>query len=81
MTVTGQDRRLGSSVHARQTFAVTPEGNDSRVAIEAQVQITGRIATFGHRIIGAKAEQVTVEAVRNVEQLLTSRRQPAPQQA
>jgi carbon monoxide dehydrogenase subunit G len=43
------------------------------VSINADVQITGRIATVGHRIIGAKAEQVTVEAIRNVEQLLASR--------
>jgi uncharacterized protein len=81
-TVSGQDRRLGSSVQARQTFAVAPAGDGTVVSIQAQVQITGRIATFGNRIIGAKAEQVTIEAVRNVEQLLAPRADPAaPQRA
>lgn len=77
----GQDRGLGSSVRATQRFAVSPAGDGAEVAIQADVQITGRIATFGHRIIAAKAEQVTVEAIRNVERMLAERRagrQPAP---
>jgi uncharacterized protein len=73
-TSAGQDRGLGSSVKAVQTFGIATEGDQTQVSISADVQITGRIATFGHRIIAAKAEQVTVEAIRNVEQLLASRR-------
>jgi uncharacterized protein len=76
----GQDRGLGSSVKATQRFAVSQAGKGAEVAIQADVQITGRIATFGHRIIAAKAEQVTVEAIRNVERMLAERRvdgQPA----
>jgi uncharacterized protein len=73
-TSTGQDRGLGSAVRAAQTFALAAAGDRTRVSIKADVQITGRIATFGHRIIGAKAEQVTVEAIRNVDQLLASGR-------
>jgi uncharacterized protein len=73
-TSAGQDRSLGSSVKALQTFGIAAEGDKTRVSISADVQITGRIATFGHRIIAAKAEQVTVEAIRNVEELLASRR-------
>jgi uncharacterized protein len=70
----GRDRALGSSVSARQTFTLAEaDGGRTRVDISAEVQITGRIATFGHRIIATKAEQVTVEALRNVEALLQSR--------
>jgi uncharacterized protein len=70
----GRDRALGSSVSARQTFRLAEaDGARTRVDITAEVQITGRIATFGHRIIATKAEQVTVEALRNVEALLQSR--------
>jgi carbon monoxide dehydrogenase subunit G len=72
-TSTGQDRGLGSTVKAAQKFVLSPSGDRTAVSIEADVQITGRIATFGHRIIGAKAEQVTVEAIRNVDALLASR--------
>jgi len=76
-TSSGQDRGLGSSVKATQTFVLTEAGAGTQVDITADVQVTGRIATFGHRIIGAKAEQVTVQAIRNVEQLLAERRGPA----
>jgi len=73
----GQDRGLGSTVKAAQTFVLSAAGDSTSVSIQAEVQITGRIATFGHRIIGAKAEQVTVEAIGNVDQLLASRRSAA----
>lgn len=71
----GRDRALGSTVSAQQTFSLTDNGGAStQVEINANVQITGRIATFGHRIISAKAEQVTIEALQNVDRLLESRR-------
>ena len=72
-TSEGRDRSLASTVKAVQTFTISPEGGGTQVHISADVQITGRIANFGHRIIGAKAEQVTVEAIRNVQGLLTAR--------
>lgn len=68
----GRDRALGSTVNARQVFRLKDLGGRTEVTIDANVQITGRIATFGHRIIAAKAEQVTVEALQNVDTLLAS---------
>lgn len=70
----GRDRNLNSQVKATQRFSFRPDGDATEVDIEADFQVTGRIATFGHRIILAKAEQVTVQALRNVEQLLAGRR-------
>jgi carbon monoxide dehydrogenase subunit G len=71
----GRDRALGSTVSARQKFSVSDIGDGrTQVDIDADVQITGRIATFGHRIITAKTEQVTMEGLQNVDQLLASRR-------
>jgi uncharacterized protein len=72
-TSEGRDRGLASTVKAVQTFVITDEGGKTEVHISADVQITGKIATFGHRIIAAKAEQVTVAAIRNVEDLLAAR--------
>jgi len=72
----GRDRALGSTVNANQTFAVSDTGDGrTQVEIDADVQITGRIATFGHRVISAKTEQITMEGLQNVDQLLASRRQ------
>jgi uncharacterized protein len=69
----GRDDSLGSTVRAVQRFAFAPTGAETEVEISADVQVTGKIATFGHRIIGAKAEQVTVETLRNVDKLLAER--------
>lgn len=70
----GQDRALGSSVKANLRFGLSDKGDETEVDIVADFQVTGRIATFGHRIIAAKAEQVVMEALRNVDKLLTERR-------
>jgi carbon monoxide dehydrogenase subunit G len=71
---TGQDRSLGSNVKANLKFDLADNGEATEVDIVADFQVTGRIATFGHRIIAAKAEQVVMEALRNVDQLLAERR-------
>ena len=74
-TSEGADRGLGSKVKAVQNFRLSQaDDGQTQVDISADVQISGRIATFGHRIIAAKAESVTVEAIRNVDKLLESRR-------
>jgi carbon monoxide dehydrogenase subunit G len=70
----GQDKALGSTVKANLQFGLTDKGDETEVDIVADFQVTGRIATFGHRIIAAKAEQVVMEAVRNVDELLAERR-------
>jgi uncharacterized protein len=71
----GADRNLASTVKATQRFTMTPvDGGQTNVDIAADVAITGRIATFGHRIIAAKAEQVSVEAIQNVGAMLKQRR-------
>jgi carbon monoxide dehydrogenase subunit G len=70
----GKDKVLGSNVHANVKFGLSEEGETTLVDILADFQVTGRIATFGQRIIAAKAEQVVMKALRNVDQLLTERR-------
>jgi carbon monoxide dehydrogenase subunit G len=70
----GQDRALGSSVKANLQFGLADRGERTEVDIVADFQVTGRIATFGHRIIAAKAEQVVMEALGNVDRLLAERR-------
>jgi uncharacterized protein len=75
LTSQGQDRKLGSSVKATMRFGLTDAGEQTAVDIVADFQVTGRIATFGHRIISAKAEQVVLEALRNVDTLVTDRRE------
>jgi len=70
----GRDPALGSNVKANLRFELAESGDGTEVDIAADFQVTGRIATFGHRIIAAKAEQVVMGALRNVDKLLAERR-------
>jgi carbon monoxide dehydrogenase subunit G len=70
----GKDNALNSSVRTTQVFGLRDLDGQTEVTINADIRVTGRIATFGGRIIQAKAEQVTVEALENVAILLRERR-------
>jgi len=69
----GRDEGLNSSVEATQRFVLSRNGDGTQVDIIAEFRVTGKIATFGQRIIAAKAEQVTVETLRNLSKLLEER--------
>jgi hypothetical protein len=70
----GKDDKLHSTVRATQTFTFRADGDTTEVDIAADVHVTGRIATFGGRLIPAIAERVTVETLENVSDLLDERR-------
>jgi carbon monoxide dehydrogenase subunit G len=70
----GEDRGLRSTVRADLRFGLADEGEATAVEILADFQVTGRIATFGQRIVAVQAEQVVLKALRNVDQLLKERR-------
>ncbi len=74
--VDGVDTGLGSSVHSEQSFGFTEVdgGTGTEILIAADVRMVGRVATFGQRIVGTKAEQVIVGSVTNVSGLLEQRR-------
>jgi carbon monoxide dehydrogenase subunit G len=76
-TSEGRDPGLDSSVRAEQRFDLAPAGNMTQVFIKADIGITGRVATFGHRIVAVKAEQVVLEAIANLSRLLEERRNAA----
>jgi carbon monoxide dehydrogenase subunit G len=70
MVTEGADRSIGGRVRQRQEFDLAPDGEGTRVRITSDIQISGRFATFGQRIIAARADQFVDEVVANVEQLL-----------
>lgn len=69
----GSDPRLRASVRAAQTFNLSSKGDSTEIEIDADIHVTGKIATFGGRIILAKAEQIVVKALENVSKLLKER--------
>ncbi|MGH9244831.1 MAG: CoxG family protein [Acidimicrobiales bacterium] len=70
----GRDPDLDSSVRAEQRFEFRPVDGVTDVDISADIRMTGRVATFGQRIISSKAERVVVDALANVSTLLEGRR-------
>ena len=77
----GSDTALDSMVRSRQVFVMKAVEGESatEIAISADVQMVGRIATFGQRIIATKSEQVVLESLANVSTLLEDRRGGAAQ--
>ena len=73
-TSEGEDPDLDSWVLAEQRFDLATTDSGTAIAITADVSITGRIATYGQRIIATKAEQVVLQTVSNVSELLKERR-------
>ena len=72
----GRDPELDSWVRAEQTFEISPVDDQTEVRISADIRMTGRLATFGQRIILAKTEQVVIEALNNVSKLLEAKASP-----
>ena len=73
-TSEGEDPDLDSWVRAEQRFDLATTDSGTVITITADVSITGRIATYGQRIIASKAEQVVLQTVSNVSELLKERR-------
>jgi carbon monoxide dehydrogenase subunit G len=74
----GSDPALNSRVRQRQSVTLQPVDGGTQVAIDLDLQISGRIATFGQRIIASKADEFATEVIANVERVLASRRRPGP---
>ena len=70
----GRDSHMASSIIAEQRFELIPAGGDTDIAISADIRVSGKLATFGSRIVLSKAEQVVAESIANVSKLLESRR-------
>ncbi len=74
----GIDRGIAGRVRQRQTYELAPDGDETEVSITSEIQISGRFATFGQRVIAARADAFADEVAVNVARLLEERRaQPA----
>jgi carbon monoxide dehydrogenase subunit G len=75
--IDGEDRRLAARVHQHQEISFQPDGDGTLVRIAADVQVAGRLATFGQRVIEAKAGELADGMIANIDALVRSRRAPA----
>ena len=70
----GRESHLDSWVKANLDFTLAPNGDSIDIDISAEFSVTGRVGTFGQRIISTKAEQVVLQAMRNIDEVLERRR-------
>jgi carbon monoxide dehydrogenase subunit G len=60
------DRRLGGGIRARMHLVLAPDESGTRVTIDTDLTVLGKIGEFGQPIIRAKADTLLAEFARNL---------------
>lgn len=72
MRADASDRRLGGGIRARMTLALTPADAGTRLTIETDLTVLGKIGEFGQPIIKKKADTLLEEFARNLQAVLAA---------
>ena len=72
MRAEANDRRLGGGIRARLSLTLSPAEVGTRVQIDTDLAILGRIGEFGQPVIKKKADAILAEFVRNVRSTLAA---------
>ena len=72
MRADANDRRLGGGIRARMSLTLTPADHGTRLIIETDLAVLGKIGEFGQPVIRKKADGVLEEFARNLEAALAA---------
>ena len=72
MRAEGTDRRLGGGIRARMQLTLLPAEAATRVRIETDLTVLGKIGEFGQPIIRARADTILEGFARNLGTALAS---------
>ena len=72
MRAEANDRRMGGGIRARMSLALTPSGEGTRLRIETDLAVLGKIGEFGQPIIKKKADTLLEDFVRNIGSALAA---------
>ena len=72
MRAEANDRRLGGGIRARLSLTLSPADAGTRVRIDTDLAILGKIGEFGQPVIKKKADALLEEFVRNVRSTLAA---------
>jgi len=72
MRAEANDRRLGGGIRARLSLTLTPVEIGTRVQIDTDLAVLGKIGEFGQPIIRRKADAVLEEFARNLRSALAA---------
>jgi carbon monoxide dehydrogenase subunit G len=78
LKASGREQHGQGNADAHVTARVLPDGNGSKVAIETDLMIRGKVAQFGRGVIGEVSQRLIGQFAGNIEQLLTSNGSAAP---
>jgi carbon monoxide dehydrogenase subunit G len=72
MRAEANDRRMGGGIRARLSLALAPAEEGTRLQIETDLAVLGKIGEFGQPVIKKKADTLLEEFVRNIGSALAA---------
>jgi len=72
MRAEANDRRLGGGIRARMSVTLAPVAEGTRLHIETDLAVLGKIGEFGQPVIKKKADTLLQEFVRNIGSALAA---------
>ena len=72
MRAEANDRRLGGGIRARLSLTLSPAEAGTRVRIDTDLAVLGKIGEFGQPIIKKKADSLLAEFARNLQSALAT---------
>ena len=70
MRADANDRRLGGGIRARMSLTLTSVDHGTRLVIETDLAVLGKIGEFGQPVIRKKADALLEEFARNLREAL-----------
>jgi carbon monoxide dehydrogenase subunit G len=67
MAVSGRERRGPGSMNAHVTSVLTPQGEDTDLALTTDLKVTGRVAQFGGSVLSDVASSLLNQFVRELD--------------
>jgi uncharacterized protein len=71
MRADASDRRLGGGIRARMSLTLSPAEGGTRLQIETDLTVLGKIGEFGQPMIKKKADTVLEEFAENLQREMT----------
>lgn len=72
MRAEANDRRLGGGIRARLSLTLSPADAGTRVRIDTELAVLGKIGEFGQPVIKKKADALLEEFARNLRSTLAA---------
>jgi hypothetical protein len=72
MRADANDRRLGGGIRARMRLSLVPADGGTRLQIETDLTVLGKIGEFGQPVIRKKADAILEEFARNLQAALVA---------